>query len=114
MARLAACRGSDARKDHTRVGRDRRRGETSMSDEGKYLFVDEQLRYTTGEEAARALASRSDAPFFTEGQGVLRVPKTRWREAQHYERDTWLVANADAADDRNDEHEEGFGGYGAL
>ena len=85
-----------------------------MSDEDKYLFVDEQLRYTTGAEAARAIAERSDAPFFTEGQGVLRVPKTRWREAQHYERDTWLVANAAAADDRNIEHERGFGGYGAL
>lgn len=85
-----------------------------MSDEGKYLFVDEQLRYTTGEEAARALATRSDAPFFTEGEGVLRVPKTRWQEAQHYERDTWLIANATAADDRNNDHERAFGGYEAL
>jgi hypothetical protein len=85
-----------------------------VTDEGKYLFVDEQLRYTTGEEAARALAERSDAPFFTEGEGVLRVPKTRWQEAQRYERDTWLVANAAAADDRNHDHEAGFGGYAAL
>jgi SAM-dependent methyltransferase len=85
-----------------------------MADEDKYLFVDEGLHFLTGDEAARALRERSDAEYLDEGKGVVRVPKQRWQEAQKYERDTWLVANAEASDDRNAQHEIGFGNYASL
>ena len=85
-----------------------------MSDDPKYLYVDENLNFVTGDEAARALREHSDAAFLDPGKGVVRVPKQRWQQAQKYERDTWLVANAAASDDRNTAHEAGFGGYAAL
>jgi SAM-dependent methyltransferase len=85
-----------------------------MSDDQKYLYVDEKLHFVTGDEAARALRDHSDAEFLDPARGVVRVPKQRWQQAQRYERDTWLVANAAASDDRNMTHETAFGGYAAL
>lgn len=85
-----------------------------MSDDSKFLYVDENLHFVTGNEAARALQEHSDAAFLDPGKGVLRVPKERWKQAQKYERDTWLVANAGASDDRNLAHEAAFGGYAVL
>ena len=85
-----------------------------MSDDPKFLYVDENLHFVTGDEAARALQEHSDAAFLDPAKGVVRVPKERWKQAQKYERDTWLVANAGASDDRNLAHEAAFGGYAAL
>lgn len=85
-----------------------------MSDDSKYLYVDENLHFVTGDEAERALREHSDTAFLDPGRGVVRVPKDRWKQAQKYERDTWLVANADASDDRNTAHEAAFGGYTSL
>ena len=86
-----------------------------MSDQDeKYLYVDEHLHFVTGDEAARALTERSDAAFLDPAKGVIRVPKQRWQQAQKYERDTWLVANRAASDDRNTLHEAAFGNYSAL
>ncbi|HEY2090735.1 MAG TPA: class I SAM-dependent methyltransferase [Thermoanaerobaculia bacterium] len=85
-----------------------------MSDDSKYLYVDENLHFVTGDEAERALRDHSDAAFLDPAKGVVRVPKERWRQAQKYERDTWLVANAGASDDRNVAHEAAFGGYAAI
>jgi SAM-dependent methyltransferase len=85
-----------------------------MDEDRKFLYVDDQLRFLTGTEAAEALRERSDARFLDAGKGVVRVPRERWEEAQRYERDTWLVAAAEASDDRNEEHREGFGNYEAL
>ena len=85
-----------------------------MTDDPKYLYVDEELHFVTGAEAARALQQHSDAAFLDPDKGVVRVPKERWKQAQKYERDTWLVANAGASDDRNLAHEAAFGGYETL
>jgi len=85
-----------------------------MSNDEKYLFVDEQLHILKGDEAAKALHEQSDAAYLDPRGGVSKVPKTRWQQAQRYERDTWMVANADATDDRNDAHLLGFNGYAAL
>jgi len=85
-----------------------------MSGDEKYLYVDDQLHVLKGEEAARALREHSDQTYLDPHDGVVRVPKQRWQQAQRYERDTWMVANADASDDRNTSHRDGFGGYAAL
>jgi SAM-dependent methyltransferase len=85
-----------------------------MHDDKKYLYVDEKLHMLIGDDAKRALAVQSDAEFLDSGGGVVRVTKQRWHQAQRYERDTWMIANADASDDRNTSHDEGFAGYAAL
>ncbi|MEA2163889.1 MAG: hypothetical protein QOK37_2016 [Thermoanaerobaculia bacterium] len=82
--------------------------------QGQYLYVDEQLHILHGEKAAEALRGQSDAAWLDPRDGVVRVPKQRWQQAQRYERDTWMVANVDATDDRNLAHSHGFGGYAAL
>src|SRR5437764_37006 len=89
------------------------RGPQRSKDE-KYLYVDEHLQFVTGDEAARSLTEHSDAAFLDPMNGVVRVPKQRWQEAQKYERNTWLVANLAASDDRNTQHEAAFGNYSAL
>ncbi|HSY49357.1 MAG TPA: methyltransferase domain-containing protein [Thermoanaerobaculia bacterium] len=80
----------------------------------QYLYVDEELHILTGEDAARALRERSDASYLDPREGVVRVPKQRWQQAQRYERDTWMVANAEATDDRNTAHSDGFESYAVL
>ncbi|HEV7573163.1 MAG TPA: methyltransferase domain-containing protein [Thermoanaerobaculia bacterium] len=85
-----------------------------MSGDKKYLYVDETLRILTGSDAESALRTQSDAAFLDPRDGVVHVPKTRWQQAQRYERDTWMVANADTDDDRNSDHAAGFDGYAAL
>jgi SAM-dependent methyltransferase len=88
-----------------------------MSDEKhdeKYLYVDEQLHILKGDQAAEALREQSDAGYLDPRDGVVRVPRQRWQQAQRYERDTWMVANLEATDDRNNAHRDGFGGYAAL
>lgn len=85
-----------------------------MSDEEKYLYVDEHLHILKGEEAEKALREHSDAGYLDPHDGVVRVPKQRWQQAQRYERDTWMVANTDASDDRNAVHRDGFSGYAAI
>lgn len=85
-----------------------------MSGDEKYLYVDEQLHILKGDQAAEALREHSDAAYLDPREGVVRVPKQRWQQAQRYERDTWMVANAEATDDRNSVHRDGFGGYAEL
>ncbi|MGH9424640.1 MAG: methyltransferase domain-containing protein, partial [Thermoanaerobaculia bacterium] len=85
-----------------------------MSGDKQYLYVDEELHILTGDDAERALREHSDAAYLDPRDGVVRVPRQRWQQAQRYERDTWMVAGAEATDDRNVEHSDGFGGYAAL
>jgi SAM-dependent methyltransferase len=85
-----------------------------MSGDKKYLYVDETLRILTGSEAESALRTQSDAAFVDARDGVVHVPKDRWQQAQRYERDTWMVANAETDDDRNNDHAAGFDGYAVL
>jgi SAM-dependent methyltransferase len=85
-----------------------------MNGDEKYLYVDEQLHILNGKEAAAALRQHSDAAYLDPRDGVVRVPQQRWQQAQRYERDTWMVANREATDDRNDAHRDGFSGYAAL
>ncbi len=80
----------------------------------KYLFVGKDLELHEGEDARKLLANINDVQFFESGQGVVRVPKSRWQLAQEYERHTWMDACSHAVDDRNDEHADGFDEYASL
>jgi SAM-dependent methyltransferase len=85
-----------------------------MSDDEQYLYVDEELHIRKGDDAAKALREQSDLPYLDAHDGVVRVPKQRWQQAQRYERETWMVANTAATDDRNSAHFDGFRGYEAI
>lgn len=81
----------------------------------KPFFVDEHDNIYLGDEAAEKLRARNDTQYFRERQGVLEVDQGRWREAQHYERRTWMeAAGLSAREDRNTEHEIHFDRYAAL
>lgn len=79
-----------------------------------YLFVDENLRFSTGEDARLQVARVNDLAYLQEGRGVVQVPRGRWEVAQTYERNTWLSAAAHAVDDRNEEHASAFLDYQTL
>ena len=46
------------------------------------LFVDENVNILRGKDAEKAIGARSDARYLTEGQGIVRVPRDRWKIAQ--------------------------------
>jgi SAM-dependent methyltransferase len=80
----------------------------------EHLFLDEHFNILTGEKARAALQQTNDAPYLTDGQGVVQVPKSRWHVAQEFERHFWLERSRDAREDRNQEHFRRFDGYSAL
>lgn len=77
-----------------------------------YIGPDRQPHFD--EEARKRLAAANDAAWISPGEGIVRVPTERWREAQAYERGTWMEDAAHAIEDRNAEHAAGFHDYAAL
>ena len=80
----------------------------------EYLFVGEDLKLHTGEEAKERLEGMNDEKFFDGAKGVVCVPKDRWHLAQSYEKRTWMDACSHATDDRNEEHAKEFDNFRAL
>ena len=81
----------------------------------KPFYVDENDNTYLGEEAEEKLRGRNDLRFFRQREGVLEVDETRWKQAQQYERRTWMEAGGLAArEDRNTEHEIHFDHYAAI
>ena len=64
--------------------------------------------------ALEALAKHNDARLSKDGREILVVPEERWRQAQAFERTTWMEACRHAQSDRNSEHTKGFGYYRHL
>jgi SAM-dependent methyltransferase len=83
-----------------------------MNDE--FFFVNETLQFRTGAEAEALVTRMNDQAYVDEIRGVVKVPKERWRIAQAYERNTWMVAGVDAEDDRNRFHEREFDCYNSI
>lgn len=77
------------------------------------IFVASPIDVYMDDAAAAKLALVNDSRFTT-SQGILKVDEARWKEAQKYERDTWLLYNLDAVSDRNELHAAGFNNYAAL
>lgn len=68
----------------------------------------------TGDDALDAIRQESDAHYYDQTYGVVRVPLARWRKAQGYESRGWLHCWSDQNDDRSGEHAEVFKNYEAL
>lgn len=70
------------------------------------------IRYNNA--AIEALKVKSDAEYWNQNEGVVKVPIERWLEAQHFERTGWLQTWLGAEDDRSLEHKHLFGQYSQL
>ncbi len=79
-----------------------------------YLYVDQDLHIYTGEEARVRVKHTNDTQYLEGDKGILRVPRSRWSTAQHYEKKTWMESSAHAVDDRNEEHCAGFDDYKSI
>jgi len=80
------------------------------------VFIDEHVRILVEEEAGRRIDERvsAESSLIDDTEGLSRVPKERWQEAQRYEQRTWMDQGRDLQTDRNDYHRERFGEYAAL
>lgn len=78
------------------------------------LFIDEQRKVLSGQEAKAALEKVSDAGHLSVDQGIVRVPSARWQKAQAYERCYWMTSAAEACEDRNMAHAVLFDAYRTL
>ena len=79
----------------------------------KKTFVASPIEVYYDAEAEARLQQTNDLAYVTAG-GVLAVDAARWKQAQQYERDTWLVYNLARESDRNEIHAINFGGYSVL
>ena len=78
------------------------------------LFVDRDVQVFEGEAARERLERTNDARFVDGDLGVVAVDDARWREAQAYERRTWMEIGLSAADDHNREYLQWFEDYAPL
>lgn len=63
------------------------------------------------EQADEALARQNDAKFWNDETGIIKVDHDRWKEAQKFESDGWLIHWRTDTSDRNHEHTAGFDEY---
>ena len=85
---------------------------TESSNSEEAIFVDENRNIFKGQEAIQRINSRKNEEVDPQ-KGIIKVDQERWKEAQRYERRTWMEGVA-AMSDRNEEHESCFGAYRAL
>lgn len=78
------------------------------------IFVASPVEVYYDTEAEKRLNETNDAAHYEDSKGILSVPAERWKQAQQYERDTWMQYNLGSIDDRNGEHADKFNGYAAL
>lgn len=78
------------------------------------FFIDEERNIYDGEEALQHLHHKNDSENIDPAQGILSVDRTRWEEAQRYEKRTWLEDCRMASNDRNDYHYVHFAQYAPL
>lgn len=77
------------------------------------IWIGSAVDIKEGKQALDALNRRNDTQFIADG-AITKVTDERWKEAQKYERDTWMVYANTASTDRNNEHYQNFEGYACL
>jgi SAM-dependent methyltransferase len=75
------------------------------------IFIDENIKILTGEEADKALKLENDKEYYDPEKGVVRVSLERWKKAQTCEKNHWFVRGIKHGNDRNDYHFKQFDGY---
>jgi SAM-dependent methyltransferase len=66
------------------------------------------------QQAVEALGVRNDSKYWTDEEGIVKVDRARWEEAQKFESDGWLEYWRAQTDDRSGEHWRLFDEYKAL
>jgi SAM-dependent methyltransferase len=87
--------------------------DASPPTEGEPVFISADASVTRGSAAAELIASKNDEAYASP-EGIVRVDRARWQEAQRYEETTWMVRGRAATDDRNLQHLERFDEFQAL
>jgi SAM-dependent methyltransferase len=77
------------------------------------IFIDKEIRVVHGQMAEQMIKEKNDSKYI-ENDSILKVDIDRWRDAQYYERKTWMVQGLGFSDDRNYEHFNEFEGYVSL
>lgn len=74
-------------------------------------WVGSPVDYRTGDRAKQALAETNDNRYWNDETGSILVDEERWKQAQVYEKDTWMKHGLGSADDRDAQHTANFGNY---
>ena len=77
------------------------------------LFIDRDINVSQGYIADKLIKEKNDSRYL-ENNAILKVDRSRWNDAQHYERKTWMEMGTGLSDDRNYEHYESFDSYKSL
>lgn len=75
------------------------------------IFIDKEINQYFGEDASKRLDVINDLKYYTD-EGVLKVDRDRWLDAQYFENKIWK--NNPSVDDRNFEHMLCFNNYHFL
>jgi SAM-dependent methyltransferase len=79
------------------------------------FFIDKEINVYRADQADRLLKDKNDIKYYDEKfQGIHKVDLDRWKDAQYYEKKTWMKDNLFKSDDRNDEHLIRFNFYKEL
>ena len=78
------------------------------------VFIDENVVIHEGVEAEEMLKSKAHFQDVDKRYGIVTVDKSRWEEAQRYEKHTWMALNQATSTDRNEDHRENFNNYKDL
>ena len=78
-------------------------------------YINENVQVIDGPEAAIMIKQKNDAKYFIENVGIKKVDKSRWVEAQKYEKFTWCIGGGrNCTEDRNHDHQKLFDNYKIL
>jgi len=77
------------------------------------IWIGSTIDIKEGKQALDALDKRNDTQFIVDG-AITKVSHERWKEAQKYEYDTWMIYANTASTDRNNEHYQNFEEYACL
>ena len=78
------------------------------------IFVTKDIEIIQGSKAASLIVQKNELKNYEEGIGVIKIDKSRWTEAQYYEKKTWCEQSRGMDTDRNEEHLYNFNKYETL
>jgi len=78
------------------------------------IWIGSPVDVRRGQDATDALRAESDAKYWNDTNGIVKVDDERWKKAQAYELATWLQHARDASSDRDTEHAALFNDYHVL
>jgi SAM-dependent methyltransferase len=80
----------------------------------KEYFINENVKFLTGQNAKKALEAKNDEEFISQDKGITKVSQSRWKEAQRAESVHWMKRGIGSVQDRNDLHAANFDYYRVL